>query len=123
MRVLLVEDNEMDLMLIRRQLNKYIESLELTNVLTLAQLKEKLSESWDVIISDAHLPDGELPDIALEIAESGNPAPFVICSGSLYLIHPEELAKTPHIIIEKGSWPDLMNALITLGASIKPLEH
>ncbi len=123
MRVLLVEDNEMDLMLIRRQLKKYIEGLELTNVATVKELKTLLSETWDVIISDAHLPDGELPDIAQAVADSGNEAPFIICSGSLYLINPEELAKTPHIIVEKGSWADLMNALIALGASIKSLDN
>jgi signal transduction histidine kinase len=84
LRVLIVEDNNDDLLLIIRALKSGGMEIDHHNVQTAAEYERALADSpWDVIISDYSLP-GFSGLKALEIFRSrGLLAPFIIVSGTI----------------------------------------
>ncbi len=83
LRVLLIEDSELDAGLILRQLKDAGYETIYTRVDDKAALLEALQSTWDFIIADYRLP-GFTASEALEIVkQSGQDAPFVIVSGAI----------------------------------------
>src|SRR5438445_369379 len=83
LRILLIEDNEDDVVLIRRQLRALAPEPELRHVETADELRAALREPWDVILSDHTLPELTGPQ-AFEIARaSGVEVPFIVVTGTI----------------------------------------
>lgn len=83
LKVLIVEDNEDDLILIVRELKKGNYDIEYESVDNENDFIKKLSSKWDVIISDYSLPNFNGFE-ALKICNSKNiDVPFIIVSGTV----------------------------------------
>ncbi|HZP18229.1 MAG TPA: response regulator, partial [Terriglobales bacterium] len=84
LRVLNVEDNPDDSLLIRRELHKAGYDLVFERVETAEQMGAALDRSeWDVVISDYSLPRFSVPEALTLIAERGLDLPFILISGVL----------------------------------------
>ncbi|MBK8191137.1 MAG: hybrid sensor histidine kinase/response regulator [Vampirovibrionales bacterium] len=86
LRVLLVEDNESDALLIHNQL-RYDAQIELTRfhrIENAAELDQALqNEPWDIVLSDYNLPSFSGPD-ALALTKQHHPhLPFILVSGKI----------------------------------------
>jgi PAS domain S-box-containing protein len=83
-RLILIEDNEDDALLISRTLIRNGYSLDVTRVQTDEQLKFALNEMrWDLIICDYQLPDMTGPE-ALQIARTYAPlTPCIVVTGAM----------------------------------------
>ena len=84
LRVLHVEDEEEDVLLVERHLRRNGWSVEWTRVDTAEALREALRSPWDVILSDFNLPQFSALE-ALEIVQDSERAgtPFIVVSGSV----------------------------------------
>ena len=82
LRVLLVEDNEEDALLLMRALRRGGYNLHLERVETSRAMQAQLlQQQWDLVISDYSLPNFSAP-LALEVLQkSGLDLPFIIVSG------------------------------------------
>ena len=82
--VLLVEDSEDDAFLTQRELTQGGFELDVLRVDTAEQVEAALnSRSWDVVISDYHMP-GFMGSTALQLLRnSGQDIPFIIVSGAI----------------------------------------
>ena len=58
LRVLIVEDNDADYLLLRRQVVKWLASSHCSRARTRAELLAELAREWELIIADCHLPAG-----------------------------------------------------------------
>ncbi|MFY8119698.1 MAG: response regulator, partial [Roseateles sp.] len=83
MRVLHVEDSELDHQLILAQLRRAGLSLDVLRVDTLAEVTRCLSEPWDAIISDYNLPGFSGLVVLDMLKESRRVIPFVLVSGEI----------------------------------------
>jgi PAS domain S-box-containing protein len=83
-RVLNIEDSEDDALLIFRELRQAGMQIFWERVECLETLQDALSrQTWDVVISDYHLPKFNAPD-ALRVVQEYNPLlPFVVVSGMI----------------------------------------
>ncbi|MCC8358981.1 response regulator [Salinimicrobium sediminilitoris] len=90
LRILLVEDNEADVLVTRRTIQKLVESPEIEVVEDLSSCRDKLNSFIpDVVISDYNLPTCTGFEI-LQLVHEKNPAlPFIFLTGTM---HNEELA-------------------------------
>ncbi|MDN3919758.1 hybrid sensor histidine kinase/response regulator [Roseateles violae] len=83
LRVLHVEDSELDHQLIMAQLRRAGLDLEVQRVDTLGEIAEALNQPWDAIISDYNLP-GYSGLVVLDLLkESGRLIPFILVSGEI----------------------------------------
>jgi signal transduction histidine kinase len=83
LRLLLIEDSEDDAILLLHELKRGDYDVVCRRVDQLDQVRQALSEQWDVIISDYNLPQFTAP-VALQMAqESGIDRPFIIVSGMI----------------------------------------
>src|SRR5215831_12930152 len=83
-RVLLVEDSEIDATLLQRTLRKADIEPEITRVDRPETLQEALrSARWDVCICDYRLPTMEAPQAVSIIRASGVDVPIVVVSGQV----------------------------------------
>lgn len=84
LNVLLIEDSEDDALLILRELRRSHFDLVWERVQTAEQLHRMLAtRTWDVIISDHHLPGFNAP-VALEIVQQSQlDIPFIVVSGTI----------------------------------------
>ena len=82
-RILIVEDNPVDAIWVKRQLTRVnTMSFEVTHVETLAEAAERLSrEKFDVILLDLLLPDSQGLETFLEIRKYASEIPVVVISG------------------------------------------
>ncbi|UDF33358.1 UNVERIFIED_ORG: histidine kinase [Shinella sp. XGS7] len=83
MRVLHVEDSELDHQLILAQLRRAGLALEVERVDTLSEVARALGESWDAIISDYNLPGFSGLVVLDMLKESRRIIPFVLVSGEI----------------------------------------
>jgi len=82
-KAIIIEDNEDDLKLILRMLNKGSFELEYTLVENAFELETALKEEWDVIISDYSLPGFTGYDALLICKEKKIDTPFIMVSGTV----------------------------------------
>ncbi len=117
LRILLVEDNETDVLLTRRTLNKLIEEPEIEVAEDLSGCKDKLINFLpDVIISDYNLPTCTGLDI-LELAYEKDPElPVIFLTGT---IHDEELAS--NTVLAGATGFILKKHMNNLEEKLKPL--
>jgi len=83
LRVLHVEDSELDHQLILAQLRRAGLSLDVLRVDTLAEVTRCLNEPWDAIISDYNLPGFSGLVVLDMLKESRRVVPFVLVSGEI----------------------------------------
>ncbi len=84
LRVLIVEDNEDDALLLLRELKRGGYEPLHERVDTPEAMGEALSVgSWDVVISDYYMPKFRAPDALALLREWGSEAPFVVVSGKV----------------------------------------
>lgn len=83
LRVLHVEDSELDHQLILAQLRRAGLALEVERVDTLAEVARALGEPWDAIISDYNLPGFSGLVVLDMLKESRRIVPFVLVSGEI----------------------------------------
>lgn len=82
-KVLLIEDDENDELLIARQLRKWNPEVQMQRFWKPDELKAALTETWDIVLSDYRLP-GFRECEALEIFQaSGQAIPFVVVTGAV----------------------------------------
>ncbi|QPF73090.1 response regulator [Roseateles sp. DAIF2] len=83
LRVLHVEDSELDHQLILAQLRRAGLELEVERVDTLAEVARALTEPWDAIISDYNLPGFSGLVVLDMLKDSRRVIPFVLVSGEI----------------------------------------
>jgi PAS domain S-box-containing protein len=84
LRLLLVEDSEQDATLLLRELGQGLPNIRPRRVQTREEFVAALSEaSWDLIISDHHLPSFDSTEALKLLKASELDIPFVIVSGSI----------------------------------------
>ncbi len=83
LRVLLIEDSEMDAGLILRQLKEAGYATSSKRIETKTELSEALKEDWDFIIADYRLPEFSATEALNIVKDSGSDTPFVIVSGAI----------------------------------------
>jgi len=83
-RVLIIEDNEDDMMLILRELRRGGFEPVYKHVETSEELLGALgSGDWDLVISDYSLPTFSAPDALKMMKKSGRDLPFIVVSGNV----------------------------------------
>jgi PAS domain S-box-containing protein len=83
LRVLLIEDSEMDAGLILHHLDKAGYSVSMSRVENEPELKKALEESWDIIIADFQLPQFSAIGALELLQKSGKDIPFIVVSGAI----------------------------------------
>ncbi len=83
LRVLLVEDNVDDALLLRRHLSKAGFAPELYRVETSEKMFDALSEPWDCILADYNLPQFSAPEALKLLQQTGKDIPFIMMSGAV----------------------------------------
>ncbi len=83
LRVLLVEDNADDALLLRRHLSKAGFAPELHRVETSDKMLAVLDEPWDCILADYNLPQFSAPEALRVLQNSGYDIPFIMMSGAV----------------------------------------
>ena len=83
-RLLHIEDSPADAELIHRELRKAGYALEVRRVETGDAMRAALrDQTWDLILSDHHLPTFSAPEAFAILRESGIDLPFIIVSGTV----------------------------------------
>ncbi len=83
LRVLLVEDNPDDALLLRRHLGKAGFAPEMRRVDTAEAMAQALNEPWDCILADYNLPLFSAPEALQLLQRSGRDIPFIMMSGAV----------------------------------------
>src|SRR5687768_302775 len=84
LRVLLVEDDETDALLVLRELRRGgFEPAHLRVQDAAAMRRALVEQPWDMIISDYHMPEFDAPGALRVLAETGLDLPLVIVSGTM----------------------------------------
>ncbi|MFA6401198.1 MAG: PAS domain S-box protein [Salinivirgaceae bacterium] len=84
LRILIVEDSEDDSLLVLRQIKKGGYYIEYERVETSDKMKVAIEQNtWDIILSDYHLPHFNGLDALWILKESGVDIPFIIISGAI----------------------------------------
>jgi PAS domain S-box-containing protein len=83
LRVLTVEDNELDAELVILALKRSGYEVTHARVQTAAGLREALAQSWDVILSDYSMPGFDGLEALRLVREQGMDVPFLIVSGTI----------------------------------------
>lgn len=85
LRVLLVEDNPDDALLVERHLRRAGLYLSLRRVETAEEMSSALLDpaGWDIVLADYHLPDFSAPEALDLLKTSGLDVPFVMMSGAV----------------------------------------
>jgi CheY-like chemotaxis protein len=117
LRILLVEDNEADVIITKRSINKLVEAPVIEVVEDLSSCREKLINFIpDLVISDYNLPTCTGLEV-LELVQEKDPAlPLVFLTGT---VHDEELAA--NTILAGASGYILKKHMNKLEEKLKPL--
>lgn len=83
LRVLIIEDSELDAGLILRHLEKAGYAVKMTRVEDEPELLKALQASWDIIIADYQLPQFNTPAALKILQQSGKDIPFIVVSGAV----------------------------------------
>ena len=83
LKLLLIEDNPSDVILMREVLKEHFKDFDLKTIDTEEELKKEIQKGYDLIISDYFLPNFNGLK-ALEVRNSMNPSvPLIICTSSM----------------------------------------
>ncbi|MCE1165017.1 MAG: PAS domain S-box protein [Bacteroidetes bacterium] len=82
-RILIVEDNDDDLALLLRELNKSRYDLYYERVQKEDEFRKSLENEWDFIISDFSLPEFDGLEALKILNEAGRDIPFIMVSGTV----------------------------------------
>ncbi len=82
-RILLVEDNADDALLLRRHLSRSGFAPEITRVETAEKMLDALAEPWDCILADYNLPQFSAPEALKVLHHTGHDIPFIMMSGAV----------------------------------------
>ncbi|GHA33492.1 hypothetical protein GCM10007103_13800 [Salinimicrobium marinum] len=117
LRILLVEDSETDVVLIKRKIGKIVENPQIEVVDNLDDCNYQLQNFVpDIILSDYNLPTCNGMDV-LELAKSVDPSvPFIFLTGT---INDEELAA--HTILAGASGYILKKHMDVLEEKLRPI--
>jgi two-component system cell cycle sensor histidine kinase/response regulator CckA len=112
-RLLLVEDNEDDAILIERVVRKSGYNPEISRVCTAQDLTQALkNEAWDAILCDYMMPQFTVSDAMQVIRNSGFDLPFIIVSGAISDETAVEMMKAgAHDYLTKNNLSRLVPAL------------
>lgn len=85
LRVLLVEDNADDALLVKRHLRHAGYDLSVRRVETSAEMRDVVLDpaGWDLVLADYHLPDFSAPEALSILKTSGCDIPFIMMSGAV----------------------------------------
>lgn len=83
LRVLHIEDAELDHQLIQAQLRRAGLTVELVRMDSLAQVRAALTEDWDAIVCDYNLPGFSGLEVLDEIKRLNSTIPFILVSGEI----------------------------------------
>lgn len=83
LRVLMVEDDEDDALLLQRHLRRAGFVTEVCRVETAEGMLEALQQPWDCILADYHLPLFSAPEALRLLKQTGNDIPFIMMSGAV----------------------------------------
>src|SRR5688500_18963356 len=83
LRVLLVEDSDDDAQLVIRELVQGGFTPVVLRVETPDTMRAALDKTWDVILSDYHMPRFSAPAAFAMVRERGLDVPFIIVSGAV----------------------------------------
>ncbi|BCS88063.1 sensor histidine kinase [Pseudodesulfovibrio sediminis] len=112
-RLLIIEDSEDDALLTLRQLRKGGYDPVYRIVETPAALENALlEETWDIVLSDFHMPSFDGREALRIVRERGLDVPFVIISGVLVEEDAVEILKSgASDYVRKGNWSRLIPAI------------
>lgn len=113
LRVLIVEDSDTDYLLLERQLQKLLEPMICARAANRRELIEMLRQTWNIIISDYHLPDIEGEGLLALIAQSHHDTPCLLLSGSIDSMVPITMPANVVARLEKGDSAALRAALLS----------
>ena len=82
-RILLVEDNADDALLLRRHLGRSGFAPEIYRVETAEKMLAALDEPWDCILADYNLPQFSAPEALKLLQRTGHDIPFIMMSGAV----------------------------------------
>jgi len=117
LNILLVEDNQNDVFLIKRQINKIVLNPDIEVTDNLAGCKDLLVNfAPDVVLSDYNLPNCTGLDIMEMVKEYDNTIEFIFITGT---INDEELAA--NTILNGASGYILKKHINNLGEKLEPL--
>jgi len=84
LRVLVVEDSELDAKVLEGLLAAGGYTIEADRVETAGQMTDALRDGdWDIILADYNLPDFSAPEALRLLQESGRDIPFIVISGGI----------------------------------------
>ncbi|HCS38821.1 MAG TPA: hypothetical protein DIW44_04455 [Anaerolineaceae bacterium] len=83
LRVLLIEDSELDAGLILRHLEMAGYAVEMARIETESELIEALHDSWQIVIADYQLPQFSAIGALEILQDSGKDIPFIVVSGAV----------------------------------------
>ncbi len=117
LRILLVEDNEADVLLIRRNIHKLVKEPVIKVVEDLSSCREKVINFIpDLVISDYNLPTCTGLDVLELIKEKDSAPPLIFLTGT---VHDEEIAANTFLTGASGYI--LKKHMINLEEKLKPL--
>ena len=114
-RILIVEDNDTDYLLMQRHLKKMWPVAELMRSSNREELINALSAAWDFIVADFHLPDIQAQELIQTIADSQPAVPCLVISGSIDELRTFIFPQNVVAYIEKGDNDALRSALSRIG--------
>lgn len=80
-RILVIEDNTIDFMLVSRLIKKHLGDVSIFRAEDSESCRELLQQSWPLVISDCHIKDADAPEIVSWIEQS-NCSHYLLLSGS-----------------------------------------
>ncbi len=83
LRVLMVEDNEDDALLVALELKRAGYDVVSERVETAESLRAAMVKDWDVVTSDSAMPTFSGPDALAILREAGLDVPFIVVSGTI----------------------------------------
>jgi two-component system cell cycle sensor histidine kinase/response regulator CckA len=112
-RLLLIEDNEDDAILLERVIRKGGYDLEIKRICTADALDQALhDEKWDAVLCDYMMPDLSVKDAMDVIRKNGLDLPFIIVSGTISDETAVEMMKAgAHDYLTKNNLSRLLPAL------------
>lgn len=111
LRVLIVEDNDADYLLLLRRVQKILPVSPCHRAICRAELMTELVFGWDLIITDLHLLDIESEELLATIALAQPKTPCLVITGSLPEQDPVAVTGTVFRVLEKGDNAGLQAAL------------
>lgn len=110
-RVLIVEDNDADYLLLLRQVERLLTPGFCSRVSNRAELTAALDQDWDLIVTDYHLFDIEEQELLEAISSIRSDTPCLVMSGSAHELQNIEMPANVFGTLEKGDHAGLREAL------------